>query len=183
MVPEKGFDLVLRAFAQVAPHFPEAVLTMASDGVERENLRRLGETLGLGDRVTFPGWIAEEDMPALINDHSLVMVPSRHEEPFGLVALQAAQMGRPVIAARSGGLAEIVLPGATGLLFESDNADSLADALAVLLRDPEMMTRMGIAARDHAIRHYDYGAFVSAYEELYGEALRRKKQSQTAVAA
>jgi glycosyltransferase involved in cell wall biosynthesis len=69
----------------------------------------------------------------------------------------------------------------TGLIFEKGNANSLADAIAVLLRDPERAARMGTAAREHAVRNYDYGAFVSAYEELYFQVQKKRgKPAQVA---
>jgi glycogen(starch) synthase len=102
----------------------------------------------------------------LIKDSTLVVMPSR-TEPFGLVALQAAQMGRPIVATRVGGLPEVILDGETGLLVEANDSDALASAILRLLRSPEWARQMGLTAHLRADREFGWAQHVSAYEELY----------------
>ena len=165
LVPEKGFDLAIRAFAQVATRFPDATLTIVGDGKERGSLQDLAADTGFGNRIRFPGWVSPEEIPALIGRHTLVVMPSRWE-PFGLAALQAAQMGRPIVAARSGGIPEIVVDGVTGKLFKSDDMPELAAALDLLLGQPELGRRMGDEARCHATQNFDFEKFLGTYEKL-----------------
>jgi glycosyltransferase involved in cell wall biosynthesis len=87
----------------------------------------------------------------LLNDVTLVLVPSRYEA-FGLTALEAAQMARPVVATRVGGLPEVVVDGKTGLLVEPDDPVALARAIVTLLQDRGRAERLGRAARERA-RH------------------------------
>ncbi len=94
-------------------------------------------------------------------------MPSRWVEPFGLVALQAAQRGRPICASRTGGLPEIVVEGATGWLFESENAEDLARALRDLLGNTARSESMGHHAYEHALRHFDFSVFLDHYEKLF----------------
>jgi len=173
LVPEKGFDVAIDAMPAVRASHPAARVTIAGDGPERAALARRAERLGLSRAVELPGWVAPDDVPALIARSSLVVMPSRWREPFGLVALQAAQGGRPIVATRRGGLPEIVAPGETGLLVDADDPRALAAAIVSLLDDPATAARMGAAGRERAERSFGWEAFVDAYEDLYrrlGEA-------------
>jgi len=99
LVPRKGFDLALTAFASIVDRFPRARLVMAGDGPARPELERQAAALGLADRVGFDGWGAPDKVSELMNTATMVIMPSRHEA-FGLVALVAAMMARPIIATR-----------------------------------------------------------------------------------
>jgi glycogen(starch) synthase len=102
-VPEKGFDVAIDAMPSVLATHPAARLTIAGDGREREALQRRAERLSVSHAVELPGgWLRRR--PALIARSSIVLMPSRWREPFGLVALEAAQGGRPIVATRRGGL-------------------------------------------------------------------------------
>jgi glycogen(starch) synthase len=170
----KGFDLALHAFAGIAAQFPDVTLTVAGDGPERNSLQKIAEDSGFGLRIHFTGWLSPEKMPQLFNQHSVVIVPSRWQEPFELVALQAAQMGRPVIASRTGGLPEIVIDGVTGMLCESENSSAMTEALRQLLLDASQAARMGCAARAHASAFFKFDRLVDQYEEIYDRVRRSK---------
>lgn len=166
----KGFDLAIRAFANVAAEFPESTLTLAGDGPQRAALESLAAETTCAERIRFTGWIPAEKMNAVLNEHALVLVPSRWQEPFGLVALQAAQMGRPVIASRTGGLPEIVVDGVTGRLVENENLSAWTDSLQLLLADSVLAAKMGRAAQAHASIHFRFDHLVDAYEQAYAAA-------------
>ena len=127
---KKGFGLAIEAFAEIRRQRSDALLTIAGNGEARPALQRRAAELGLTGSIDFPGWVAPSEVPALLNRSTLVLVPSRWEEPFGLVALEPAQMARPVIASRVGGLPEVVLDGQTGLLFEREDASGLVQAVS-----------------------------------------------------
>lgn len=164
--PQKGFDFAIRAFAKIHSRFPRARLVLAGDGQERAALLALVAQWGLQDRVVLRGWVSPPQIPAFLNESTLVLMPSRWE-PFGLVALQAAQMGRPIIASRVGGLPEIVLDNETGLLIEPGDVDGIADALACLLDNPGRAIELGHAAYAHARSNFAWDSFVDAYEAMY----------------
>lgn len=168
LVKDKGFDLAVRAFESVRRRVPRARLVLAGDGAARSELEQLVAALGLSDSVRFVGAMSPERIPALLDAASLVVVPSRWDEPFGLVALEAALMARPVVAARVGGLAEVVEPGRTGLLVEPENFLALADAMIALLVDPASADRMGATARTRARERFSWSHCVDEYERLYG---------------
>ncbi|MFH2103075.1 MAG: glycosyltransferase family 4 protein [Chloroflexota bacterium] len=103
----KGFDLLVAAFARVAGDIPEMDLILAGAGEARRSLENLAETLGLGNRVLFWGRATSDEIVQLLNGCQFVVIPSR-VEPFGIVALETLAAGKPLLATRVGGLAEIV---------------------------------------------------------------------------
>jgi glycogen(starch) synthase len=167
LVRDKGFDLALRAFHVVAQRLPRVRLVLAGDGAARPELEQLAADLGLSDAVRFLGAVAPDQVPHLLDSASLVVVPSRWNEPFGLVALEAALMARPVVAARVGGLAEAVEEGKTGLLVDPEDFVSLADAMLYLLENHEVADRMGATARERAGERFSWNRCVDEYESLY----------------
>jgi glycosyltransferase involved in cell wall biosynthesis len=102
-----------------------------------------------------------------VNAATMVAIPSRYREPFALVAVEAAHLGRPVIAARTGGLAGTVADGETGILFETGSSTALASAIGLLLDHPETAARLGEAGRRRAPAAFGLDACVDAYDHLY----------------
>ncbi len=166
LVREKGFDLAVAAFGQLAERFPRLALVIAGDGPERAGLARQVAGLGLAHRVTFSGWVAPNEVPSLINTTTIVLVPSRWEGLPG-VAIQAGQLARPVVGARIWGLPEIVLDGQTGLLTDPDDYVGLAAAIATLLDQPSLAARMGQAARRRVEGLFGWDRYLDAYDALY----------------
>jgi glycogen(starch) synthase len=166
LAPEKGMDVAIRAFRLILERFPRARLTIAGDGPLRFELEEQALRDEVRHAVDFMGWVLPEKVLSLINDHTMVLMPSR-EEPFGLVALEAALMARPVVATRVGGLPEIVVHEQTGLLVEKDDRQSLAEAAALLLSKPEIAAQFGHAARHRAQELFSWEQHIAAYDALY----------------
>jgi glycogen(starch) synthase len=169
---QKGFDVAIRALAAVRARFRAVRMTIAGDGAERVRLEQLAGALGLADVVRFTGWIAPDDVPHLINDHTLVVMPSRYE-PFGLVALQAGQMGRPLVASHIPGLSEVVRDGETGVLCATEDAPAFAAAIASLIEQPAAAAEMGQRARAHVVAAFRWDDHVAAYETLFRHVASR----------
>jgi len=167
VVKDKGFDLAVAAFADVRKRFPASRLIIAGDGLARPDLERQVLTLELADAVDFLGWVDPEDVPGVINAATIVVLPSRFQEPFPLVALQAAQMARPVVAARVGGLPESVVHGQTGLLVDREDPQQLASAIEFLLAHPEVAAGYGRSARARVLSVFSLTAYIDAYDSLY----------------
>jgi glycogen(starch) synthase len=167
LVADKGFDVALDAFAHVIQRVPAARLILAGDGPEREALSERTAQLGLQGAVEFAGWVAPEQVPALMNRATVVVVPSRVREAFGLVALEAALMARPVVATRVGGLPEVVLDGETGLLVASEQPQEMARAICSLLVSSEYATALGARGRNLALDDFSLQGYVDAHLELY----------------
>jgi glycogen synthase len=166
LAPEKGFDLALKAFASTVDRFPSARLVIAGDGPARPLLEKQATELGLMHCVEFVGWVPPEKLPALINTATVVIMPSRYEG-LGSVALEAALMARPVVAARVGGLPEIVLHQKTGLLVDDADHEALAEAILLLLNHPRTAAAFGDAARRRVQEVFSFDRYVDAYDALY----------------
>jgi glycogen(starch) synthase len=177
LAPNKGIDLALIALAAVIEHVPQVRLVIAGDGPARSELEQKTVELGLSDVVDFVGWVAMEQVPELINTATVVVVPSREWEALPLVALEAAFMARPVVAARDAGLPEAVLHEETGLLVETEDSAGLAQALIFLLENPKKAIQLGQAARQRALDVFSLQRFIDSYEALY---VKLEEQNSTA---
>lgn len=171
LVEEKGFDIALRAFRQFLDHHRDAGMTVAGDGPERGNLESLADRLGISSSVDFCGWVEMNEMPALFNSATMVVVPSRWQEPFGLVALQAAQVAKPVVATRVGGLTEVVLDGKTGLIVPPENPDRMCNGMLALIENPDRAVRLGLRARERALSDFSMPRCAERYDEVYRHAV------------
>jgi len=177
---DKGADVAIEAVAMLRDEGFDADLIVAGDGPYRPQLESLVAQMQLGDRVRFRGWVSPTEMYRTLNQATIVLATSRTEEAFGLVALEAAWMGRPVIATRVGGLPEVVEHGRTGLLVPPGDPRALARAMVELVRTEGLVERFGRSARAHAEKTFDFASLVVAYEEAYETARRVKARARTA---
>ena len=177
VVEDKAMDVAVEALALLHERGVKASLDIVGNGPEKRVLENLVRERGLVGYVRFHGWMAPEDVAGAINRCDAVLVPSRWKEPFGLVALQAAQMGRPVIASAVGGLIEVVLQEETGLMVPPDNPAALAREMMRLCASPELAAEMGRKARIRAEQTFAYDTFVGAYERAFERA--RKTSAAT----
>jgi len=173
----KGVDVFLRAAAELRSAAPEARFVVVGGSVTGQEahareLERLTSELGLGDRVRFAGWrYGPAEMPDVIRELSVLALPSREPEPFGLVLLEATACGVPVVATDRGGPREIVVAGETGLLVPAGDAPALAEAVGRLLADPGRARQMGAAGRRRVEALYDVRETVRRIESIYDELL------------
>jgi glycogen synthase len=171
----KGFDIALSAFASVVRCFPKARLVIAGDGPERAKLEGQAARLGIEARVEFVGWVRPDDVAALMNSATIVVIPSRNE---GLpnVAKEAALLARPIVATDVGGIPEAVVHGETGLLVGKEDAPALATTINLLLENPEAAVAMGRAGRLRAQQLFGLERYIDAYDVLYRKLIRGVKQ-------
>jgi glycosyltransferase involved in cell wall biosynthesis len=180
LVRIKGHDTLLRAFAAARESVPGLTLEIAGDGPLRGELEALAGRLGVAGAVTFAGRVARTE-PAY-EGAAVVVVPSRGEG-FGMVALEAAERGRAVIASAVGGLPEIVEDGATGLLVPPDDVERLAAAIAGLAADGDRAARLGAAARERALREFTLDRCADRTDALYRAVLERRASTRSIAAA
>lgn len=128
------------------------------------SLRNRAAALGVEARISWLGYV--NDPRAVYRELDICVVPSRFDEPFGLVAAEAGLCGLPVIATNRGGLPEIVVHEQTGFLIEPRRPDVLADRLHALLRDPELRVRLGSAARERSLAMFSASQMVETLEAL-----------------
>jgi glycosyltransferase involved in cell wall biosynthesis len=170
LAPEKGMDVLVRAFQQIVRSEPRARLVLVGDGPERGNLEKLARTAGVSDRVAFLGW--RDDAVRLNAAFDVAAVPSVWDEPFGLVVVEAMAAGIPVVASAVGGIPEIIEPGSTGWLVSPGDPDALADALIAALRDPARREAMGREARRQAGERFSMESCRRKYYEVFEKVLR-----------
>jgi glycogen(starch) synthase len=173
MAKVKGFDLALSAFAIIAKHFPKVEMVIAGDGPERSSLEQHAKSLGLAEQVKWVGWVAPEEIPALLATSQAVLIPSR-SEGLPRVAVEAALMARPVVGTRVGGIPEVVVHQRTGLLVEPENERALADAIIFLLTHQEEGVSMGHSARRLALKKFRMEGCVDSYQALYEQLIQVK---------
>jgi glycosyltransferase involved in cell wall biosynthesis len=154
----KGADLVLRSFTQIREQLPDARLEIVGDGPERPILERLASDLGLGESVTFHGFIDLAAMVDLLCRSHLFMNASP-KEGWGLTVVEAGACGVPTVAANSPGLRDSVRDGETGILVPYGEISAMAQAALELLSDEPRRAAMGSAAslRAHGFS-WDEGA-------------------------
>lgn len=150
IVPEKGLDVLVHAFAAVRRQVPTARLIVAGDGPQRPAIERLIGDLGLGGAVTLTGHVPPHRLPSTLSGAWVHVVPSIMHEPFGMVAVEAMMRGTAVVASRVGGLASTVVDGETGLLVERNDVDSLAAAVTFLLQNRAVAEAYGANGRVRA---------------------------------
>jgi glycosyltransferase involved in cell wall biosynthesis len=168
-VPDKGLDVGVRAVAALVEEFPTLRVLLVGDGVERAALLALADELGIAARVEAPGALPPHAVADVFARATVVAVPSRYPEPFGLVAVEAGLAGRPVVASAAGGLPEVVDDGVTGLLVPQEDPAALAGALARVLRDRELATQLGAAGRARALEQFAMSRHTDEFEALYRE--------------
>jgi glycogen(starch) synthase len=166
LIRDKGVDLAISAFAAIADRFPELRMVIGGDGPERTSLEVHAASMGVADRIEFLGWGSPEEVPALLNSATIVVMPS-HREGLPSVALEAALMARPVVATQVGGVPEVVADRKTGLLVPPGNELALTLALRHLLDRPDTAARLGEAARARAQLIFGFTKYVDTYEALY----------------
>jgi 1,4-alpha-glucan branching enzyme len=150
LVPQKGVDVLLRAFSVLLRRL-DYRLMVVGDGLLELYLRRLAKYLGIPNRVSFRDWQTGPALVKIVQNAAVVVVPS-HYEPFGIVALESMACARAPVVSRTGGLAEIVEHGVDGYLVEVGDHLDVARRILWLLEDPELSRRMGAAARRKAQR-------------------------------
>ncbi|TLM99386.1 glycosyltransferase family 4 protein, partial [bacterium] len=141
LVREKGIQVLLEAMPGILSDFPDTKAVIAGKGPYEEYLRSRARELGVSHRVHFAGYIDDATRNRLYREATVAVFPSLYE-PFGIVALEGMAARTPVVVADAGGLREIVHHGVDGLKCYVGSADSLADNIMTVFRDPDLARRM-----------------------------------------
>lgn len=168
--PIKRVPDIVRVFAKVAAQAP-AKLVLLGDGPERPEAVRVAHDLGVAERVCFLDPVPHPEL--IVAEADLFLLHSQ-EESFGLAALEALASGVPVVAARVGGLSEVVKDGQTGILTELGDLEAQAEAILALLADPARIRAMGQAGRSDAEIRFNPARITASYEQFYAQALADK---------
>lgn len=174
LIQRKGPDLLLQAAALMAER--PIRFTLIGEGPERERLERLIVDLKLESRVRLLGSQAPESVAELLAQSHLLALPARRdwkgeEEGLGMVLLEAMARGRPVVTTPTGGIPDAVRDGETGLLVPPDDPAALAEAIAYLLDNPGVSSRLAAQGRRWVEEHASRASAGRRYAELYREAV------------
>jgi glycogen(starch) synthase len=165
VVEKKGFDLLLKAFAEIARERQDVGLVIGGDGPAVAELVRRTDEAGLAERVRFPGVLSRGEIAWAMRAAEVFVLPSR-VEPFGIVVLEALRAGCPVVVSGRGGASEIVRDGIDGLVVDPVQIDALSTSVARLLTDRELARRLGTSGRARAAE-FDWRSIAACYRDLY----------------
>lgn len=168
LIPIKGHELLLRAFAAIRDRFPGVSLQTIGDGPERSRLQHLADSQGIADRVRFLGRQSRSQVAEAMRRATIFALPSRYEG-LGCVYLEAMSAGKPVIACRGQGIEEVIQEGVNGCLIEADDLPGLTDTLATLLEQVHLRRRIGDAARQTIMQGYTQAQQATRLSRLYRE--------------
>ena len=172
LVPRKGHDTVLRALPLVLARIPDVQYAIVGEGPERARLQALAHELGVERAVQFAGAVV--DVVPWYQSCDVFVMMSRDEEGevegFGIAFTEAAACAKPAIGGRSGGTAEAVLDGVTGMLVDDEHA--LAEAIVNLLTDRQTAGRLGRAGRERAERELSVAAAAERLRSVAAEMAR-----------
>jgi glycogen synthase len=174
LVSDKGVDILLEALGLLAKRGARPELAVVGDGPERPALEEQARRLGIGEQVRFLGIHQGEEVVRQLNAHRILVVPSRYDEPFGIVALEGIACGCLVIGSRGGGLKEAI--GPCGLTFDNGDAAGLADLLAAALADPAPFLPTAQVVAEHLILHKS-DRVVARYLEVLEAAVSGRRRA------
>jgi glycosyltransferase involved in cell wall biosynthesis len=173
---EKAHDTLLDAAESLVRTHPALRFSIVGDGPLRFELEARARRLGLDAHVSFLGH--REDVPALLAEADLFVLPSR-SEAFPNGVLEAMAAGLPVVARAIGGLMDLVDNGRTGVLVEDDSPAALSSAIDGLVRRPNRAAALGSAAREAVGARYSFERMVGAFEDLYLRQLGAARNTAT----
>lgn len=176
MVAEKGADVLIRAAPLVLRDYPEAKFVLAGRGPELERLRELVESLGLGSKVMFAGFISDEDRNRLFKVADCAVFPSLYE-PFGIVALEAMAANVPVVASEVGGLKEVVQHAETGITIYPGDPASCAWGILHTLQHPHWASRRVENARRIVRSVYSWETIAAQTEAVYHRVVEERRRT------
>jgi D-inositol-3-phosphate glycosyltransferase len=181
--PLKGVDTLLQAIALIQNRYPQLVRNVCvaivggdpwadNPDAEMARLQAMRAQLGIGDLVTFLGAQDQEILPNYYAAAEMVIMPS-HYESFGMVALEAMAMGKPVIASEVGGLAFLVKDGKNGFHVPCRDPEALAERIYELLTNDKCREELGCQARAYA-QEYGWATIVQRMKHLYKGMIRER---------
>lgn len=166
--PVKGHLYLLQAVVKLIREVPGLLLMIVGTGPDREKLEDAVRALGLGKNVIFTGF--RKDIPEVIAALDILVVPSI-SEGLGLTVMEGMAMKKPVVAFRVGGIPEIITSGQDGILVPPLDTEALASALLKLVRDKQMASEIGAAARATIEERFSAGVMAEKTAQLYRDLI------------
>ncbi|MGC2323771.1 MAG: glycosyltransferase family 4 protein [Terriglobales bacterium] len=168
MVAQKGMDYFLRAAREVLNETPQAMFAIVGEGPDREKLERLANELGIAGQIVFTG--ARADMPQVYASLDVFVLASL-DEGMPMALLEALASSRAVVATQVGAVPKLIVPGQTGMLVPAADVKALADAILVLLRNPDLRARLGRNGGALVQKQFSSRVMSQQYLRLYEQLL------------
>jgi glycosyltransferase involved in cell wall biosynthesis len=167
----KGIQNILRAFPDVVARVASAHLIIAGSGEYEHHIDALINELGLQERVTRFSWIEQKELIALLSYSDVFLYPSIPHggwaEQFGYSMAEASLMELPVIATKTGSIADVIIDGETGILIPPDDAHALGEAMIRLGTDGELRKRLGAAGRRYIAERFSHRAIAQRFSDFF----------------
>ncbi len=170
LVHEKGLQELIKALPLLREELPGLRLVVAGTGQQLADQQDRAARYGVADLIDWAGFLDAGRLAELYAAADLVVVPSLYE-PFGMVALEAQLAGVPVAVSDTGGLAELVEPGVTGLRFAPESPAAIAAAVREVVADPVATRRRAVAAQHRARRDHGWATVAARTAQVYAEVL------------
>jgi glycogen synthase len=170
---EKGVHDLIAALPRIRRTHPGTRLVIAGRGRQAAPLVSLARKHRVLRSVDFVGHLSDQDLVACLAAADAAVLPSRYE-PFGIVALEAAAAGAPLVSSTTGGLGDVVVDGETGLSFAPGDVDGLASCVRAVLDDPAAAERRARRAKARLSVDFNWTKIASATVEAYRQAVRRE---------
>lgn len=170
--PEKSLGNVVTAFAGVAEEVPEAELVIVGDGTDRRHLIDLAQALGISDKVKFPGRIMPPDVTEIYRGATMFATASETETQ-GIVLIEAAATGLPLVAVDAGAVSELCQNKKNGVLCKPGDLVGMTDAMVSILKDADLQQKYGEKSLEISKKH-DLNRTLKRFEEIYEEAITLK---------
>ena len=170
--PEKSIEVIIQAFAQALKKVPDAQFLVVGDGTAKQNLENLVDELGIQEHVQFLGRVLPPDLCELYKTGDFFATASETETQ-GIVLIEAAATGLPIVAVDAGAVREVCQNGRNGILCQPRDTDDIAEAMVKLFTDKKMRKKYSGGSVEVATTH-DLNHTLSRFEEIYQEAIATK---------
>ena len=178
LIEKKGLPVTLRAFAIVLKQYPSATLTIVGEGPLLGELHKLAHELGVADRVSFTGFVSQEELREIYYRSHIFLHPSQtgrdgNQEGVPNSMLEAMATGLPVFATEHGGIPEAIDNGVSGVLVAERDDEALAQGLLSALQDPDALSRIARCGADAVRQKFDLSNQVQHLEDVYFRVINR----------
>lgn len=163
----KGMDLVIPAFARLTKEYPSLKLLIAGGGSLFEEMKNQAEENQVSSKIQWLGRLCQKDLQECYDQIDVLLIPSR-SEGFGLTAIEGMARGCIIVAARTGGLREIVTDGQTGLLHESESIEGIVRCVTKILEDKTLQAILSKNATE-ASKQYSFEIYAERFNNLYNK--------------
>jgi phosphatidylinositol alpha-1,6-mannosyltransferase len=172
LVHRKGQDQLIQAMPKILESHPDAILLLVGVGPIKQMLENSARQLRITHKIVFAGRVSHDELPDYLAISEIFAMPVRSRfsglevEGLGIVYLEASACAKPVVVGNSGGAADAVIDGVTGLLVNSSKVDEISNAICKLLDDPIKGKQMGEAGRDWVLANWQMSNWSKKFNKL-----------------